>query len=82
MKTFQQQFGECSDEGFHKPGDLKTFRDHPELLPPPWHKVYKNIVEAMDKNPDEGMVPILCLRFGGECHSHHPDCKKLRGITE
>ncbi len=27
-----------------------------------------------------GACPTACLRFGGDCHSGKPECRKLRGL--
>lgn len=79
VKLFVEQFRECSDLGFHKPGELKMFREHPELLPAPWHHAAKRVAKLLKENPDEGLIPIMCLRFGGECSGKNVECRKLRG---
>jgi hypothetical protein len=81
-KSFREQFVECSDAGMHKPGELQKFKDHPEMLPAFWHPASKKIAEELKKNPDFGLTPIMCLRFGGECSSGNVECQKLREINE
>jgi len=66
----------------HKPGELQKFKDHPEMLPAPWHRAAKIVAEKMKGDPDFGLAPLLCLRFGGECNSGNPGCRKLRGYTD
>lgn len=82
IKGFRDQFVECSEAGMTKPGELIKFKDHPELLPAPWHKAAEKVAQLLKENPDEGITPMMCLRFGGQCKSSHPDCRKLRGYTE
>lgn len=82
IKPFVEQFRECSDLGFHKAGELQKFKDHPELLPAPWHHAAKKIAELLKENPDEGRIPVMCLRFGGECRSSNVECRKLRGYED
>lgn len=81
IKSFREQFVECSDKGFHKPGELLKFKDHPELLPAPWHKAAKTIAKLLKENPEEGLTPLMCLRFGGKCSSSNPECRKLRASS-
>ncbi len=79
-KGFREQYIECENEGFHKYGELQKFKDHPEMLPAFWHPAAPKVAKWLEEDPEAGLTPILCLRFGGECHSGHPDCQKLRGF--
>lgn len=81
MKTFHEQFTECSRLGMHGKGSFKKWKDNPELLPMPWSRAAKLIEEEIKVNPDAGIEFTGCLRFGGDCNSGHPDCKNLRGLT-
>lgn len=82
IKSFRDQFILCDDEGMHKPGPLRKFKDHPELLPAYWHPAAPKVAKLLDKDPEAGLTPLLCLRFGGECSSANPDCMRLRGWDE
>jgi len=66
----------------HKAGDLQKFKDHLDMLPAPWHKAAKIVAEKLREDPAFGLIPLVCLRFGGECRSSHPECRKLRGYKE
>ena len=66
----------------HKPGEVQKFKDYPELLPAPWHKAAKIFAKELEKNPDFGLTPLMCLMFGGECSSVNPECMRLRGWSE
>jgi hypothetical protein len=79
-KLFRDQFIECKKAGMTKVGTLKKFKDHPELLPAPWHPVAPKILEELKKDPDAGLTPMLCLKFGGECGGANEECRKLRGL--
>jgi len=52
------------------------------MLPAPWHKAAKIVAEKLREDPAFGLIPLVCLRFGGECRSSHPECRKLRGYKE
>ena len=80
MKTFHQQFCECKEERLVSEGPLKKWKDHPELLPLPWSRAAKLIVEEVKVNPDAGLRMNLCGKFGGECQSGNEDCRKMRGL--
>jgi hypothetical protein len=82
MKKFSTQFVECHEAGYQKAGEVKKFKDHPELLPPPWHKAAKTIAEEIKKNPDFGLTPIMCLRFGGECNPRNEQCINMRSLLK
>jgi hypothetical protein len=82
MRPFSTQYILCDEQGMHKAGELKKFKDYPYLLPSPWHKIGRVVMERLKTNPDEGLTPILCLRFGGECSSRHPDCKAMRNLVK
>lgn len=73
---------ECEDDGFHKEGEIQKFKDHPELLPAFWHPAAPKIAKLLMEDPEAGLKPVMCLRFGGECTSSHPDCMRLRGWDE
>jgi len=76
IKSFQEQFCECSDLGFHKETEFKSFEEHPELLPAPFNK---KINEAIKSGEMKGIDFTVCGRFGGHCSSGNEQCKKLRG---
>jgi hypothetical protein len=78
---FYKQFQICKKEGFTGKGEKRPFKDYPELLPSPFHRVAKAIAETLKKDPDFGFDTISCLRFGGECSSAHTECRKMRNIT-
>ena len=81
MKSFHEQFRECSEEGMHGAGELEKWKDHPENLPFAWSRAAKLIEEELKVNPNAGLRTIACLRFGGVCKSDHPECKKLRTVA-
>lgn len=82
IKTFRSQYTECKNAGLIKAGTVMKFKDHPELLPMPWHPdAVENVQRLLKENPDEGLTPVMCGRFGGQCKSNHPLCRKLRNIT-
>lgn len=81
LVTFREQFCICSREGLHADGEYLKFKDHPELLPSPFHRTAKQVAKQLKSNPDFGIQTIACLRFGGTCKSDNPDCQKLRGFT-
>lgn len=78
IKPFRDQFLECKKGNFHGQGALLKFKDHPELLPLPTSKISVKLTKEIKDNPDCGITPILCLRFGGNCHSGNAKCRKLR----
>ena len=80
MKSFREQYIECEENGYHATGEIEKFKDHPELLPSPFHRASKVIAEKLKEDPDFGFAPIMCLRFGGQCSSGHKDCKELRKL--
>lgn len=83
IKGFREQFIKCHDEGMYKPGPLQSFKDNPHLLPHPvCFRAVKAVQTELKKNPDAGLTPLMCLRFGGECSSVNPDCMLLRGYSE
>ena len=70
--SFHDQFIRCEAEGFHGVG--------PEVEIDP---IFPN-QKIHDFVKANGCLPklrgIACLRFGGQCHSHHEQCQKLRGL--
>jgi hypothetical protein len=80
MRGFREQFIECKNNGYHGVGELQKYKDHPEFLPMPFSKAAKPIAKELKKNPDAGIRFVSCLRFGGTCHSGHPQCQDLRMI--
>jgi hypothetical protein len=80
MKSFIEQYSECKHAKKVKVGPLHRFKDYPGSLPAPWHPTSPKIAKLLDKNPDAGLNVVLCLRFGGECSSGHPQCRKMRGL--
>lgn len=82
IKSFQKQFSDCKEAGLTKTGEVMKFRDHPELLPAPWHrKAVENVQKLLKEDTDAGLTPIECGRFGGQCNSKHSECRKLRNLT-
>jgi len=79
-KLFRDQFIECEKAGMTKVGTLKKFKDHPELLPAPWHSAAPKILKVLEENSEAGLTPLLCLKFGGECNGGNEKCRDLRGI--
>jgi hypothetical protein len=77
---FRDQFIECKKNGLTKAGSLKKFKDHLELLPAPWHPAAPKFLKVLEKNPDAGLTPLLCLKFGGECNGGNEKCRELRGF--
>jgi len=82
IKSFREQFIECGNAELRQPGELQKFKDHPEMLPAPWHRAAKVVAEQLKEDPDFGLTPLICLRFGGECRSDNPGCRKMRGYKE
>jgi hypothetical protein len=80
--NFREQFIKCADEKMHVPGPLQKFKDYPQLLPAFWHPAAPKFAKLLKKDPEAGLTPLLCLKFGGECSSANPDCMRLRGWTE
>jgi hypothetical protein len=80
MKSFFTQFRECKAANLTATGPIQKFKDHPELLPSPFHRAAKGIAEALAKDPDFGFPVILCVKFGGECSSSQPQCKEERRL--
>ena len=80
MKSFFTQYRECKESKLVKVGPLHSFKDYPGMLPAPWHPAAPKIAELLNKNPDAGLGVMMCLRFGGECSSGHPQCRKMRGL--
>lgn len=78
MKRFQKQFSECCRDELCIPGDVLKFKDNPNLLPPLWHVSANKIFKKFKTNPDLGLTPMRCVRFGGQCHSKKEECIKFR----
>jgi hypothetical protein len=78
VKPFSQQYRECRQAKLTGVGPIKKFKDHPDLLPVRPLRAVKIIAEALKKDPDFGFPFVTCLRFGGECNSGKPECRKLR----
>ena len=80
MKTpilFRDQLLQCMRTGMVGEGPLKTFEEHPELLPLfPSKKFAKAIMSGELK----GFALNLCMKFGGECYGGNVECRKMRGI--
>lgn len=74
-KGFKEQYLECHARGFHSTGKFISFEHHPEMLPICPTKA-KRIAEKNIK----GFNLVRCGRFGGNCSSAHPGCRRLRGI--
>lgn len=81
-KGFREQYIECENAGFHAIGEVKKLKDHPEILPAPWHRAAKIVAKNLEEDPEFCLSPILCLRFGGECNGGHSECQKLRGFKK
>ena len=78
MKLHRHQFGECKEQGFLEKNIFKSFKDHPEMLPAfPNQKMQT----ALESGEWSGITIFECGRFGGECSSGHPDCRKMRNIV-
>ena len=83
IKSFRNQFCECKLDGMNKPGPIQKFKDHPEMLPHPMCvKASKAVAQKLKEDPEFGLTPLLCLRFGGECSSGNPGCMNLRGFPK
>ena len=81
--SFRKQLIECTDAGFCKETVFESFEEHPEMLPaflflPKFDKMRK----AIESGELKGFDKILCGRFGGECMSNNPGCRKLRGFSD
>lgn len=81
--SFRKQFSECTDAGFCNNTVFESFEEHPENLPaflflPKFDKMRK----AIETGELKGFDKILCGRFGGDCHSGNPECRKLRGFSD
>ena len=82
-KLFSTQFIECKKLGYTNKTEPRPFKDYPELLPLPFHKVSKIIAKELEKDPDFGFDAILCGRFNnGECRGDNKECRKLRGYKD
>ena len=82
MKSFHDQYVECEEQGMHILGKIEKFKDHPELLPLPWHSAAPKLSKKLEEDPEFGLTPVTCLRFGGKCSSGHLDCQKMRKLWE
>lgn len=82
MKSFSQQFTECSKGNMTETGPVQKFKDFPDLLPHPFSKAARPIAKQLAQNPDLGLNVILCKRFGGQCHSNHARCLAFRLLAE
>ena len=80
MRSFREQYIECEENGFHAYGEVEKFKDHPEMLPSPFHPAAPKIAQKLKEDPEFGLTPIMCLRFGGQCHSGHLDCRQMRNL--
>ena len=81
MKSFCLQYRECHLAKMTGIGELLKFKDHPELLPAPWHPAAFILADKLKKNPDLGIRTVSCKRFGGQCNSRHEQCRALRSQT-
>ncbi len=72
-KGFREQFIECTALGFHKKTRSRPLT--PEMLPLCPSK-RKKFLEANIKH----LKFQVCGRFGGNCSSDHPECRRLRGL--
>ena len=79
-KLFRDQYIECKEAGLNKVGELKKFKDHPEMLPAFWHPSAPKFAKVLEEDPEAGLTPMLCLKFGGECSGANEECRKLRGL--
>lgn len=82
IKPFRTQYIECYEDGMHGLGSFLRWEDHPEMLPSPFSKAAEPIVEELTIDPNAGLQLIACNRFGGNCSSSHPECRKLRGYQK
>jgi|SRR5581483_8888254 len=80
MKSFREQFIECSKNKLHGDGPFLKWKDHPELLPI-FPKAARAVARVLKKDPEAGLQTISCLKFGGQCSSGHPQCRELRNAT-
>jgi hypothetical protein len=78
--SFRDQYLVCVKEGKIKVGKLQKFKDHLDMLPAFWHKAAPMIAAELKKNPNFGLKPLECLRFGGHCFSGNNACRKMRGL--
>lgn len=77
MKTFQQQFIECHNDGLCTKTRFESFESNPSLLP----LFPKREASEKIKNGEiKGIDFILCGKFGGDCHSKNESCMKIRNI--
>jgi hypothetical protein len=81
-KGFRDQYIECKKQGMVTEGSVQKFKDHPDLLPAFWHPAAPKIAKKLKEDPEFGLASMMCLRFGGECNSGHPQCRKMRGFIE
>lgn len=76
-EPFFKQLKKCEADKLIGVGEFFTFEEYPELLPA---FPNKKMVESVKDGSWKGIQTSSCLRFGGMCHSGHPDCRKLRGF--
>jgi hypothetical protein len=77
MKSFRHQFSECVANGTSHLGEIKKFKNHPELLPA-FGKAAKAVADALKENPEFGFRYYVCTKFGGDCNSKNAGCVAMR----
>jgi hypothetical protein len=82
MKTFRTQYVECKKAKLVGLGPIQKFKDHPDMLPVPWHKAAKVIAEHLKKDPEFGLRTLTCKKFGGQCYGGNPRCMALRAVPD
>jgi hypothetical protein len=82
MINFSTQFRQCKKYGYTGKGKFQAFKDHPEMMPNPISRNGRKVLAAIQSGKLTGLETIACLRFGGECRSDNPGCRKLRGFND
>ena len=83
MKSFRKQIIECNNAGFRNETVFESFADHPELMPAfPWKKSLQPLMRAIESGELKGLDKTLCGRFGGDCNSGNPDCRRIRELSD
>ena len=62
MKSYRQQFSDCTRQGYTDKTETYNFKDYSKLK--------ENKFVAVDI--------VMCGRFGGRCNSYNEGCIKLR----